>query len=68
MRSRCVQRGRRSLALSNIPLPLGVITDSEPLISGFKDSTGPHTAKPRTFTPIMTQVLKHIIFVHLHLL
>ncbi len=44
MRSRCVQKRRGSLALSNILLPLGVITDDEPLIRGFTDSTGPHTA------------------------
>lgn len=41
--------------LSNICLPLGVITDREPLIGGFKASTGrDHT--------VMTQVIKHIIF------
>lgn len=44
-----------SLALSNICPPLGVITDREPLIGGFKASTGhDHT--------VMTQVIKHIIF------
>lgn len=39
-------------------LPLDVNTESQPLICSFKDSTGPHTAKP----DIMKKVLKHIIF------
>lgn len=65
MRRRCVQKERRSLALSNIFLPPGAVTDSKPQIRGFKDSTGPHAAKPGTITSIMTQVLKHIIFLSL---